>query len=130
VISGRGSAKGALRSHVGLRSGAAKFGGLDAASREQDRLITPPSADDRIYGSKAAVFNAALIAGRSARSNLQADMPNHERIFGRESAFNPSAHGPRSSRWVIPGLAEGVTGWTAGQRQPAAAGLRAAVGIR
>ena len=33
-------------------------------------------------------------------------------------AFNPSAHGPRSSRWVIPGLAEGVTGWTAGQRQP------------
>ncbi len=82
MISGRGSAKGALRSHVGLRNGAAKCGGLDAASREQDRLITPPSADDRIYGSKAAVFNAALIAGRSVRSNLQADTPNHERIFG------------------------------------------------
>jgi hypothetical protein len=89
VISGRGSAKGALRSHVGLRSGAAKFGGLDAASREQDRLITPPSADDRIYGSKAAVFNAALIAGRSARSNLQADTPNHERIFGGLEHFSP-----------------------------------------
>ena len=87
MISGRGSAKGALRSPVGLRSGAAKCGGLDAASREQDRLITPPSADDRIYGSKAAVFNAALVAGRSARSNLQADTPNHERIFGSYGCF-------------------------------------------
>jgi hypothetical protein len=57
VISGRGSGKGALRSHVGLRSGAAKCGVLDAASREQDRLIGPPLADERIYGSKAAVFS-------------------------------------------------------------------------
>lgn len=51
VIWGRGSGKGALRSHVGLRGGAAECGG-----REQDRLITPPLADERIYGSKAAVF--------------------------------------------------------------------------
>jgi hypothetical protein len=83
---------------VGLRSGAAKCGGLDAASREQDRLITPPSADDRIYGSKAAVFNAALIAGYSARSNLQADTPNHERIFGRISYLNGGKGCVRSPR--------------------------------
>jgi hypothetical protein len=57
VISGRGSGKGALRSHAGLRSGAAKCGGLDAASREQDRLTTPPLADERICGRKAAVFS-------------------------------------------------------------------------
>jgi hypothetical protein len=56
-MSGRSSGKRAPRSHVGLRSGAAKCGGLDAASREQDRLITPPLADERMYGSKAAVFS-------------------------------------------------------------------------
>src|SRR5258705_6435983 len=31
-----------------------------------------------------------------------------------------------SSRWVIPGLAAGVTGWPVDQRVPTAAGLRAA----
>jgi len=82
-------------------------------------LASGPSARRTGAGQPCRVRRSARGYPRVRHSYQTLRIGGDMRAFGRRRMLCPS-------RWVIPGLAAGVTGWSADQRVPTAAGLRAA----
>jgi hypothetical protein len=93
------------------------------------RQQEPPSRRSTCQLGDREAGSPGRRTGRSARSAPRRARRSPRRVIGRVmGAFDPSAHALSVTvGYSRPG--RGVTGWLAGQRVAAAAGLRAAVGI-